>query len=279
MRAMWSGYSLGGRIWAWGVLSLCFMARATVAQEADNAWYLQGHLGAAFEQSADLHLPSVAVSGRNLDIRGEITFHSGWGGGLAAGRVWQNFRIEGEALWRRIGIDHVETEHHMGDPVRMALENAVERNLNISGNMKALAGLINVYYDFPIGARFRPYIGGGLGSVRATMRKQVRNLVPVPPERAAILTPAAQQEIARRGGLVIEEDEEEDRWGFCWQLAAGVGFELTESLTVGLGYRYLHVPSLDFHLFEGQRLLPNLPPATITVKPLHSVDLGLRWRF
>ena len=268
-----------------GVTVFCMVvlaAASAFAQErGDRPWYLEAHGSIAFEQSADLYVPDVAAAQGDIDFRGKITFDTGWGGGIAAGRALNDFRVEAEVSWRRIGIDHIEdikVDQQVPQALLDAARNALSRNLEFTGRFDHLTAMVNAYWDIPTGMRFRPYIGGGMGTVHAVMHKRARNLTPTPPATLAQFSQEVQDKINEQGGIVLEDDKDQDRWGFCWQAAAGVAFDLTESLAVTAGYRFVHVPTLDFSLFEGQRLSTDLP-LTVTVKPIHSIDMGLRLSF
>ena len=251
-------------------------AAPALAQDGgEKSWYLEAHGGMVFEQSAELHLPQATGVTGPVDVSGEVTFHTGWGGGLAAGRIWKDFRIEGEGVWRRIGVDHINIDHHPDNPVLVRIEDSIQRSLKLTGNLSVLKAMANVYWDVPTGMRFRPYVGGGMGTVHAVMHKNARR--ELSDAQLAMLPEAARMRLD--GSNVLAQDsKDEDRWGFCWQVGGGIGFDLTESLAVSVGYRFVHIPSLEFHLFRGQRLSTQLP-GTVTVKSLHSVDLGVRWRF
>ena len=246
-------------VFALGILGICIAAASASAQE-NRPWYVAGHAGAALAQNADFDSPQALGTGQSVDIRGDITFNTAWGAGFAAGRSFGDFRVEGEGLWRRAGLRDVEISHQMGSPVAGAQETRLESALDVSGNMDLWMGMLNIYYDVPAAKAFRPYLGAGAGTVHAFMNK-----------KASIGN-------RLRDGRVVEfatDDRDEDRWGFCWQAQAGAGFGLSESLTVQLGYRFVHAPSLKFRLFEN--LVES--PTTVKVKPLHSFDLGLRLNF
>jgi opacity protein-like surface antigen len=69
--------------------------------------------------------------------------------------------------------------------------------------------MANVWYDFDIGSKLKPYVGGGIGWAR-------NKLVPE-------LT-------------VISTVENED---LAWQLGAGFNYQISPSAAIGLGYRYM----------------------------------------
>ena len=84
------------------------------------------------------------------------------------------------------------------------------------GGVDSLAGLAHVYLDpFQFGV-FRPYVGGGVGFAR----NQISDV--------------AVSVLGYNGTL-----EGNANTSFAWQGSAGVGVELTPTLTVDVGYRYL----------------------------------------
>ena len=68
----------------------------------------------------------------------------------------------------------------------------------------------NVWYDFDMGGRLRPYFGGGIGWARD-------KFIPKP----------------FAGAPTVENE------GFAWQAGAGLNVMLTPDASVGLGYRYM----------------------------------------
>jgi opacity protein-like surface antigen len=72
----------------------------------------------------------------------------------------------------------------------------------------------NVWYDFDMGSRLKPYIGGGVGWAR-------NKFIPKPFTTAQTV-----------------EDE-----GFAWQAGGGLNFEVNKDASIGLGYRYMDAGS------------------------------------
>jgi len=70
--------------------------------------------------------------------------------------------------------------------------------------------MVNVIYRYPLGAKFETYIGGGVGGAYSV--------------------------------LDIDEDFAKDDDGdvvFAWQAIAGVRYNISETMSVGVGYKYL----------------------------------------
>ena len=77
--------------------------------------------------------------------------------------------------------------------------------------------LVNAVYRFPLGAKFESYIGAGIGGVY--------------------------------GILTIDEGNTDDDDGdvmFGWQVIAGVRYNISETMSVGAGYKYLGTTEGEF---------------------------------
>jgi len=133
----------------------------------------------------------------------------------AVGTRMDSLRMEAELSYQKNDLDTVGIT---GITVDAA-------TLGVSGKTKALTGLVNVYYDFDTGSPFRPYITGGLGFSRADINARIS----------------------------FEDEQEvldEDDTGFAFQLGAGIGYEVTENVTLDLRYRYFSIPDLKFDNIE-----------------------------
>lgn len=99
--------------------------------------------------------------------------------------------------------------------------------LGISGNAKALTGLINAYFDFNTGSAFSPYITGGMGFSRVNFNASI--------------------DIEDELGTLDDNDT-----GFAFQLGAGVGYAVSDNVTLDLRYRYFSVPTLKYDTTESE---------------------------
>jgi len=98
----------------------------------------------------------------------------------------------------------------------------------IDGNLSTFAILANAWYEFDIGSKMRPYVGGGVGWGR--MRGDM----------VALDSDGTETE-------TYTSDRTES--GFAWQLGLGGRYEVSPGVDVGIGYRYFRGP--DFHDFFG----------------------------
>ena len=82
---------------------------------------------------------------------------------------------------------------------------------------QATAVMANVWNDFDIGG-FRPYLGGGIGWADVELDGTFV------------------------GGTLPTLDVSDD--GFAWQLGAGVNFQVSPNVQLGVGYRYFQAPEV-----------------------------------
>lgn len=83
---------------------------------------------------------------------------------------------------------------------------------NVGGGLEQTGILANVYLDFLPDSVIRPYIGAGAGVVESDLSVSV-------------------------GGFTASGDSTE----FAYRLAAGASYEITDTIALDLGYRYLTV--------------------------------------
>jgi opacity protein-like surface antigen len=87
------------------------------------------------------------------------------------------------------------------------------------GDVKTLAALVNVYYDFPSFAGFTPYIGGGIGLARNEVGT------------TTLSSNATGATVATLSGSTTTQ--------FSWQASAGVAYSILPFVALDIGYRYL----------------------------------------
>ena len=88
-------------------------------------------------------------------------------------------------------------------------------------DVSALAALLNAYVE--LDGAVRPYVGGGIGVSRVE---------------------ATDWRTTRPDGRTGKRPDAEG-WNFAWALAAGVGVDVAENVTLDAGYRYLALGSAE----------------------------------
>ena len=112
----------------------------------------------------------------------------------------------------------------------------------------ALVGLINLYLDVDFGLPLRPFVGGGAG--------------------------AAYLSLDTGSNAPLEVDD--DAGAFAWNLLAGVGYDITESIALTATYRYLRLEGSDF---SGDLAGVDTGDVEVDDVVLHEALLGLRYTF
>ena len=143
-----------------------------------------------------------------------------------------------------------------GVPVRAEVEYALRgnsekswnygRGMDFKGAWNASTLFLNLYYDFRNSTAFTPYVGAGLG-----MAFNYANYTFSSP--------------GYHGNF------DEHSTNFAWNVGAGVAYDITDSLAVDLGYRYVNLGYYEVDLPDGAKL-KNQPCN-------HEFMLGLRYTF
>ena len=115
---------------------------------------------------------------------------------------------------------------------------------NALGSTNALYGLANGYVDFNLGF-IAPYVSGGVGY--ASVDFDNHGVVPAGPE------------LSDSGG------------GLAWQLGAGVGVSMTDTIKLDLGYRYVGVGDVSLTAVDGTS-------SNVELRH-HQITLGIRKAF
>ena len=117
--------------------------------------------------------------------------------------------------------------------------------------------MANVWFDFNPGSPWSPFVGGGLGVARISLNDvAITSLtllgVPIP---LASPVPLA----------------DDDDWVFAYQVGAGIGYEVTPTTTISLGYRFFATADPDFTGVDGT-------PFDAEYRS-HNIEIGLRISF
>jgi opacity protein-like surface antigen len=154
--------------------------------------YISGNLGAVIVEDSDFDAGPLS---------GEFTFDTGFGFVAALGSSFQNGgRVEAELGYRKNDFDEVKF-----DGIGKA---------DIDGDISALSGMGNAYYDFSTKGSFSPFIGAGLGFANIEVD--------------------------------LDGASSEDDTVFAYQFILGGSFASSETLSVDLQYRYFATDDPEF---------------------------------
>lgn len=195
---------------------------SSTAMAAEPNWYVSGAGGATWFESADSR-----AGGSSL----ETSFETGYALLGAAGRQFGNgFRAEGEFGYRNAATD--KTQLNSGP------------EFNTDGSVSALSFMANGYYDFDVGMKIKPYIGGGIGGARVSAN-----------------------DIRINGTQLVDDSDVV----FAYQAIGGLGYDLTRNLTAFVEYRYFATLDPTFNASGGGDYESQFMS--------HNAMLGLRYHF
>ena len=124
----------------------------------------------------------------------------------AVGYGMDNFRIEGEVGYQKNDFDSLEI---------------IGYKFDLSGDISTLSGMCNGYYDFSVGHGFTPFVTAGIGF--------------------------AQVEINDYSVDGYSEPAwNDDDTVFAWQVGAGVGYAVSNNMTLEAKYRYFATNKAEF---------------------------------
>ncbi len=159
--------------------------------------------------------------------------------GLAVGYRLGSFRIEGEYFYR--GTRYGSTDEPIfsdgwkpsdstqyNDGVEDAVDNLMSHNV-----------FANVYYDYRTTSKFTPYVGIGLGLARVSVDYRTRwHRNPNGDEINVIPASYGVELNQRLAGLLSNDEATMSDTLFGYQALAGVDYQVSDPLTIGLKFRY-----------------------------------------
>lgn len=153
---------------------------------------------------------------------GEAEFDTGWGVGAAFGHDYGTMRAELEIAYRTNDFDTIK------------VTSPISGSVSADGENTSLAFMVNGYYDFENPSSLTPYFTGGLGFAIV----EVNSLSVTGP-----------------GGTFVIGSE--DDTVFAYQLGAGIGYAVSQTVTVDFAYRLFATTDPEFAGTEAEYLSHN----------------------
>ena len=212
------------------------------------------------------------------------------------GREFGNgFRLQVEGFFARVEVSDLTyaggtTETPLG---RVSLPGT---EIDVSGPADQMGAMVNVWYDFNEGSRWRPFIGGGLGFVvvdwggvdyeTGALEQNLANQAAIvgarhrTPNFDSLPAPVQQQIID--GALAqaqLPPGTVPDLSGtdtvLAYKVGGGLGYELTNHITLQVSYRFFKTRQLEF---TGSNAIGNTVKAMTDLQG-HLFEVGARYRF
>jgi OOP family OmpA-OmpF porin len=177
----------------------------TPAMARDGAWYAGVEGGVMLVEDTDYD-----VNGVSNDLTVDSDY--GWNADAVVGYDFGAFRIEAEVGYQRADADEVVT----GTQGIAGNNLSAASTFDVAGDTSALSFMLNGLLDFGADDGIQGFVGGGAGVARVS------------------------QDLVLANNFVDDSDT-----SFAWQAIAGVRAPLTESVDVGLKYKFFNVPNVD----------------------------------
>jgi opacity protein-like surface antigen len=241
--------------------------------ELGTNWYVRGDLGITFDRAPSVTFPNIALPALGA-VGAPLTIGNGanwtttnFTGGAGFGYRWNDW-LRFDATWDYrtgpggsrqatvvcpYGLTAAPTT---GVPLGFLYDTTNTCNASASVRQYDNAFLANAYFDLGTYYGFTPYVGGGLGLNMDTLTATANyNETANGQPYAANLTPvggfppawvnAQGQTLAPQPNVTFapqfwDRSIRTTTWSMAWALAAGVGYRITPSMTLDIGYRYLN---------------------------------------
>ena len=211
------------------------------AAGAADGWYVALDAGAVILSDST----STASDSLGNSITFDTEFDTGFGVHGAIGHSWDAFRLEGEVSYRQNDLDTL-------DITNLTLAGIGSFNnlgsLAADGDVSALGFMGNFWFELLKGSPWKPFVGGGLGVAQISINDASATILGVP--------------------FPLADDED---WVFAYQVGAGIGYEVTPTTVVSLGYRFFGTADPDFTDVTGV-------PFDAEYQS-HNIEIGLRFSF
>ncbi|MGB0684126.1 MAG: OmpA family protein [Magnetovibrionaceae bacterium] len=163
----------------------------------------------------------------NSAVDRDVQYDSGWAASISFGHAYESgFRVEMEGTYRDNDVDRISNQQDSG------------------GDVLAMTGMLNGYYDINTGTRFTPYVGVGIGGGLIDFDN---------------VTPVGTSSISDESVVL------------AYQGIAGVNVRLAENLSAFADYRFMNTALGEMKTAAG--LDTDVEYGT------HTALLGLKWHF
>lgn len=204
------------------------------------------------------------------------------------------FRVDGELFFGRANVSKLTYTGITSGPVQI---DESFTDPTVSGPADQFGGMVNVWYDFDTGSRWKPFVGGGIGFMRsdwsdlnydpdvpfdAALEAGIKaQLPPNLPSGVAEMQVAQQLAAAKQArqeaGLAVPNLAGTDT-SFAYQVGVGLGYEVTDAVTVQLGYRLFKANTFEFSARNDTNFGPVTAKSTTDMQ-VHLFEIGVRYRF
>lgn len=214
---------------------------APVMVSSPGHCYIRGDLGYSWSQDPSARFTQTDIGGLFLTDSASASIANSWIGGAGLGCGSGSRGIRGELMF----------DWHGDRDLKGTL--AAPLGGTFSSSIKTYTLMFNGYYDLGSIRGFVPYVGAGVGLAHNAMGGVAFTALP----------------------NVIEGA---DRWSLAWSLMTGVGYQITDRMTLDFGYRYLDMGKAQSGVCDSAGACTN-PRVRIDDIAAHEFKVGIRYSF
>ena len=258
------------------------------ARASDPRWYVGMSVPVMFLDDSE-SVTSGTTFGNKYSASASNEYKAGFKVSGMLGREFGNgFRLQVEGFFARADLSKLTYTGITAAALQGVPIEAVD--IPVSGPADQLGAMVNVWYDFNAGSRWRPFIGGGIGFVRVDwggvdyevgaleqsititaqqagwMQQVAMNPslagIPCPTNVCSGLPPGSVPELSDTDTVL------------AYKVGGGLGYELTNHITLQVSYRFFKTRQLEFNGRSGM----NVVKATSDLQG-HLFEVGARYRF
>ncbi|MYB89410.1 MAG: porin family protein [Proteobacteria bacterium] len=278
--------------------TVCFLLiSAPKASAADSRWYAGASIPVMYIDDTD-----TVTRGSNVDPQNPMAPPSTYRGkavskydtgfkleGVVGYEIGSSLRIELELFYSEADVDKqaysdISTVTPLG-PVSLP----GERETPVSGSIKQLGAMVNLWYDIDLGSKWTPYVGVGAGVIEVDFGDVKYDENALAQHISDSLHIAGAQQAAQQAGVPFDLARvslpqlppgfvpavSTTDTVFAYQAAAGVSYQLRDNVALRLGYRYQTSDDLKF---RGRNDLGNTADTKTDVH-IHFIEIGFRYHF
>ena len=257
---------------------------AASAETQDGDWYMGLNMPLMFIDDTDSTSTGTFSQPQGMvEYTATVTTEHDTGfkfGGLIGRHFGSGLRVEGELFMARAKVSKLTHSSITVPALSFTLPG--ELPIPVSGTAEQLGAMVNLWYDFDAGDTWTPYIGGGLGLIRVdqgglryetgAVAEAVANALiqaQVPPGTPPALRPPP---VELPEGTVPSLSATDT--AFAYQIGGGIGYALSDSTTLQIGYRLQMVNGLSY---SGSNDVATV--SSNTDLRIHFLEIGIRYRF
>ena len=184
--------------------------------------------------------------------------------GLSVGYRLGNFRAEGEYFYRNANHDSTDNPYPEGigagyEVIQDAVDDVLSHNF-----------FANLYYDYHSDSKFTPYLGFGIGLARVSVAYRTLWQRSSDPAQITVFErgePGEELNQKLVGALTYDRARMSDTL-FGYQALAGVDYQVSEPVTIGLKFRYAMFGEFEdeseYTKLRGHASVAGNPPRPVT---------------